>query len=821
MPNAKLEIHDESGLTMIEVGGVFRVLGVLPSHQTCHLMSWSAAGMPVLPPSHWEEVSIFNSYPDVPLYNQGQFGSCFPAGTLIRMADGSEKPIERICLLDKVLTAEGNIGTVKQTMVRDADELVTLRLWGHSHLRATPEHPVLTKRGYVPIGQIKNGDWVSLPRYAPQNATICTPNIEKSNRVLSKRARYGGVVGRKGIDVKIAKTPDVIHLNYGVGRIFGLFLAEGNTDKCRIVWSFSIDEEFTLVKELVSRLREEFDVESHVRKLPVHNSIKVTVYGVAWARLFEYLFATGAGNKKIHNDLICGPEPFLRAMFDAWMDGDGCKHKRGHLIGKTVSKSLAVSMFDIAQFCGLRPSIRMSKPSHNRHAASRRYVWEVTIAASLEDNYRAIQEEKVTWRRVAKTTKEAFFGKVFNLTVEGDNSYVAEGIGVHNCGGQSGVKALIYARATSGQSMVNLSPTFVYGLCNGGRDQGSVLSDIASALKEYGTCRIDQVPQNSIYRNQFPKEAFRTAKRYRAHETYRLRNWNEIMTATVLRLPVFYGIPVGSNVSNLDGEGLMPLPNNQAGGHAMTGVGTKMSRRGYWMLDTENSWGRWGLSKNGRPGFCYVYEGHFNRGFMEAYAILSAMDDPEDEENDPPVASVMRRFLAHQAKPKTYATAIHHVSTKEVPKLNEATNLPSELTHGKSAFHMGAVQQLIAAGFTAAWLVEVFRKYGDELAGLFLTALNVGITKDLIVTAIDLLGRIGIEVLIGMVQAKREGEIRLATMQRSALPLVPGQEVAILNGPIGKFLIKQLIAMLPSLGLTGITLKLAEAILNALLQNLD
>ncbi len=55
-------------------------------------------------------------------YNQGIEGACFPAGTLIQRDDGSLVAIEDLRLLDGVRTAEGNIGVVRQTMVRWHDD---------------------------------------------------------------------------------------------------------------------------------------------------------------------------------------------------------------------------------------------------------------------------------------------------------------------------------------------------------------------------------------------------------------------------------------------------------------------------------------------------------------------------------------------------------------------------------------------------------------------------------------------------------------------------------------------------------------------------
>ena len=44
--------------------------------------------------------------------DQKSTSQCFPLGTQVRLEDGSTKPIEDIKLLDRVVTAEGNVGAV-------------------------------------------------------------------------------------------------------------------------------------------------------------------------------------------------------------------------------------------------------------------------------------------------------------------------------------------------------------------------------------------------------------------------------------------------------------------------------------------------------------------------------------------------------------------------------------------------------------------------------------------------------------------------------------------------------------------------------------
>jgi hypothetical protein len=120
---------------------------------------FAAARITTHPPS----VDLRSGCP--PVYDQGQLGSCFPPGTLVRMADGSSKQIEHVRPLDEVVTAEGRIGRVESVMARDEeDSLVHVRLDGHNHLRVTSEHPLLTSRGYVRAGDLLLSDFVAMTR---------------------------------------------------------------------------------------------------------------------------------------------------------------------------------------------------------------------------------------------------------------------------------------------------------------------------------------------------------------------------------------------------------------------------------------------------------------------------------------------------------------------------------------------------------------------------------------------------------------------------------------------------------------------------------
>lgn len=89
---------------------------------------------------------------------------CVPSGTPILMADGSQKVAERVRKGDRIMsynTEEGKpeIAIVEETMSRIAKEVISITT-PSSVLKATPEHPVFTKRGWIKAEDLTKEDEV-------------------------------------------------------------------------------------------------------------------------------------------------------------------------------------------------------------------------------------------------------------------------------------------------------------------------------------------------------------------------------------------------------------------------------------------------------------------------------------------------------------------------------------------------------------------------------------------------------------------------------------------------------------------------------------
>lgn len=495
------------------------------------------------------------------MYLNDRYGDCVPPGTQMLMADGSVKSVEEVQEGDEVVTAEGNIGRVTATMQRWVDEdLIRVVAWGHSRLRLTKNHPVLTRNGYVDAGKLSDEDWIALPvrKTAGKISVNAASHVEETE--LYAVASTGGrchaatlIAQRKNLTKSIDSLPENISLTPGFGRIIGLFMAEGSTNQNVVCWTFCHDEKDTLVAELVRLLKSELGLKSSlsVRKSVIH----VRVCSKVWRMFFASMCGKGAHGKRLHPDLTDGPTDFLESVFNAWLDGDGCTHK-SQRIGTTVSHSLALGMFNIAQTIGLTPTLNYrdqnkskapNGPDGELVEVNASPSWNVSVPSesagrvwgssglrgvywsNTEGNWVACVKNKgksvrlgafatedaagiavnrykkenriygdgriekcdsVVWRRVRRIEQKPYSGFVFNFEVDGDNSYVAEGIGAHNCviAGKGHAVGVWSGNSNDGNPVLATDQEILsaYRTICGPSDQGCNITAVLDYMKSHG-----------------------------------------------------------------------------------------------------------------------------------------------------------------------------------------------------------------------------------------------------------------------------------------------------------------------------------------------
>jgi len=541
--------------------------------------------------------------------DQDPWGACFPAGTLIRMADGSFKAIQDVRTTDQVVTAEGNTGRVLGTMVRDYDdELVEIDLKGYLRMSSmTTEHPVLTKRGYVAAKDLKLGDMVALTRHEPVAGDglvhfldyVSVGDIKASSgrarRVRAEVPRGNGGVRTKMRVVSLELPQPTAKMTYEAGWVFGSFLAEGSIDGGKVRWTWGEHELGTHVERLSAYLISEFGLECS-KQVRGNHSVNVNLYGADMVKLFQRMFGTGAKAKVVPGQLVNGPIDFIRGVWNGWVDGDGHTNKQtGRVTGTTISRHIALAMMAIAERLGMSPTLKCDAPHENKWAAIRQPVYRLNVSNG-DGAARSERDDCAIWHRVVELRRKKFTGVVFNFHVEGDNSYIADGVGVHNCVSfaagafieaavkkHHGIDLAISRRALYSMSQRAYEPQWI------GQDSGLYAADALRTLELNGYVKeadwpygapaatfFDPVPASLVHADH----RLLSFRRVTGSEDPPAVRFEKAHVAMSESGPLLFGMTWPEDWFYPKGRVLTPKPTGGiAGGHEVLGGASSRSRR--------------------------------------------------------------------------------------------------------------------------------------------------------------------------------------------------------------------------------------------------
>lgn len=348
---------------------------------------------------------------------------CFPAGTLI-FTDKGQQPIEHVREGDNVLTHEGRFRRVLSTG-SDYKQIVRVKGQGHPGLLTTANHPILTRgtrlnnnRGSDNYGRVVLADqeWTDAAdtqgKYWACAATVpemySIPPIDRS----------------KNTPIHIDTVSFAHFLGYWVGDGW----VTGNTVVMCGGW-----EDADLLRSIVIGNGLTGGV-SHERTGPrIRFGSKVLA---AW--LTEH-FGAGACNKKIPAWLHQQSEPFREAFLNGLSLADGHSEIQprggGHVRRyTTISKALAVGIRILMNQSGKSAGVTYHLPKRdcvieNRNVNERGFYRVTEYEKSRSFKFSGLHG----WGLVRKVEHTGVMAKVYNIEVDEDNSYVAEGIVVHNC----------------------------------------------------------------------------------------------------------------------------------------------------------------------------------------------------------------------------------------------------------------------------------------------------------------------------------------------------------------------------------------------------
>lgn len=333
---------------------------------------------------------------------------CFPAGTLIE-TDTRQVPIENIKPGDLVATHNRRLRKVLTVMRKDDAELFEVSIVGIPSFKTTLEHPFYVRKKsrvwnnttrkhdttysnpeWVEAGDLTNWHYAALPMDDP-----AVFNDDRS-------PEFWYIVGRWLGDGWV-----VDHPRMEAGH-------EQDFMKKAIICSDHDDAE--ILKSAIDAAGLDAST-SFVRSI-----VNFHILSDSFVELLSE-FGRGEKGKQIPRRIFSAPVWVQEALWKGWLDA------AGHGAVTSVNRALSLGMARIARnVFGRVASVELSKVSAT---VNRGDQYHTTLATS--DNDLTFIEGGFAWARVNWVDAANEKTTVHNLEVEEDNSYVAEGVVVHNC----------------------------------------------------------------------------------------------------------------------------------------------------------------------------------------------------------------------------------------------------------------------------------------------------------------------------------------------------------------------------------------------------
>ena len=379
-------------------------------------------------------------FPDVSM-------GCFSAGMLVSMADGTRKPIEDVTVGEKVITHKGRVRKVTEVHKRKyKGDLYSIKAEAHRVLRCTHRHPLLSVLEY----DVKKKDshsnliWRTNPQLSPEwRHAECLDSEYLIEPVLN---------GNSDKSIDVARFPTLRSL----ARVTGYYLADGHvfrndTGKLAGV-EFTVNKSNQIVEE-IDILCEELCTKNKPVIRPKANSeeaLKVSIHDEFLAKRMFELAGSYSLDKRLSLEVMSWPPTLLLEVLGAYTNGDGCSYE-GSIRLSTASIDLAHQFMVILPRLGVLAS--MSSVTHkagsgfNRVDTLEHAIWIGKQWASILAPYSSkIKTAEVLKKKNSRMIYgdnivtpirdiEAMYVEtdVYNLEVEEDESYLVEGLAVHNC----------------------------------------------------------------------------------------------------------------------------------------------------------------------------------------------------------------------------------------------------------------------------------------------------------------------------------------------------------------------------------------------------
>lgn len=372
----------------------------------------------------WSEVPDFDLF----FYSS----PCFLAGTMVLTRDGY-KTIEDITSDDYVLTHTNSFQKVVKPMARHyRKDMMVVRSMSAADISCTPEHPFYARRmkrtRHEGRRMFLQPEWVEAKDLTMAHYLGYAINTE------SRLPEWDGVEDNRWGHHRRSNTLSELFGNELFWYLMGRYVGDGwkkesSTGRGITICCGGRNEDRLVDAMVFCDFNYTVTEERTVRK-----------YTISSNELFSFVDRYGyyAHGKRIDYDTMSLPIEHLEMFIKGYVDSDGC-YTAGNYKITSASKDLILGIAQCVAKVHKRPfSInyceRPEKTIIEGREVNQRDSWTIVWHPEARKQDHAFYEDGYIWfPLISVTRKGAGDTQVYNMEVENDNSYTANGAIVHNC----------------------------------------------------------------------------------------------------------------------------------------------------------------------------------------------------------------------------------------------------------------------------------------------------------------------------------------------------------------------------------------------------
>ncbi len=408
---------------------------------------------------------------------------CFTPEMKVSMKDGRTKKIADVEIGDEVFTHTGEIHKVKDKFIYDIKEkLYHLKIEGTEDIICTNNHKIFgihnilckykdncvlsCRRGCETKKELKP-EWIEAQKLSP-NDMVAIPRYKYSPKSIKEidLADYTDKINYCSWDenyiytyhgnntVRIAKKyKRFIPVDKNFLYFLGVFIGDGwvkkeeNNRELGLCFNSCTEKDKKSQERIIQYLE---DLEMSYQLIEGQNGKQVNQIRMINPFLgffLNELCGHGAENKHIPQIFLYDNYEEMQELLWGLMNSDGCVDEKGKRISyDTINFDLANQVRNLLSYLGIYSSIKSRIPKDNRkdfknskisykvRASGKQLSVLPFVKFSVSKNI-VQRDDNYFYPRVKEIITESYEGKVYDLSVEKDTSYIINNIAVHNSGG--------------------------------------------------------------------------------------------------------------------------------------------------------------------------------------------------------------------------------------------------------------------------------------------------------------------------------------------------------------------------------------------------